>query len=62
MLVTVQCLMQLQLSHVLIQDLERSRVHFTVFDQVPLNPTIACVENGLGSYRAWRFDSLIAFI
>ena len=54
--------MQLQLSHVLIQDLERSRVHFTVFDQVPLNPTIACVEDGLGSYRAWRFDSLIAFI
>lgn len=54
--------MQLQLSQGLIQDLERSRVHFTVFDQVPLNPTIACVEDGLGSYRAWRFDSLIAFI
>ena len=54
--------MQLQLSQGLIQDLERSRVHFTVFDQVPLNPTIASVEDGLGSYRAWRFDSLIAFI
>lgn len=62
LLVTDQCLMQLQLSHGLIQDLERSRVHLTVFDQLPVNPTIACVEDGLGSYRAWRFDSLIAFI
>ena len=61
LLVTDQRLMQLQLPHPLIADLNRIGLHGSVFDQVPENPTLSSVEAGLRFYRAAGCDSLIAF-
>ena len=60
LLVTNRQLLQLQLPQPLLQKLEGAGRPCQVFDQVPDNPTIACVEAGLQAYRAGRCDSLVA--
>ena len=60
LLVTNQQLLQLQLPQPLLQELKRSGRTCRLFDQVPDNPSLACVEAGLRAYHEGQCDSLVA--
>ena len=60
LLITDRTLMRLDLPRPLLNDLNAAGMTCTVFDQVPENPSLTSVENGLQHFRKQHCDSLIA--
>lgn len=59
-LVTDATLMKLGLAKPLLEALKESDIHVSVFDDVPANPTIPCVEAIVSRYRSESAQGLIA--
>lgn len=60
LLITDRTLMRVDLPRPLLNDLNAAGMTCTVFDQVPENPSLTSVENGLQHFRKQHCDSLIA--